>query len=327
MRILIAIRDPLLREKILSQNALELLERLGTCDVLHDEELKDVIGNYEAVITGWRSEKLTDEVLDRATDLEFIGHSAGTVVPYMDESVFSRGIRVVNANRVLARATAEGAFAMIQASSWKLAEYADTLRNGNWSDNEHDEVPGLAGKTLGLVGFGDITRQMIRLAGPYDMKILVASGHMTQQDAETLGVIHTDLETLLMQSDIISLHNTLTSATRGMIGDREFSMMKDGALFVNTARGPIVQSDALIRALETGRIRAVVDVYDSEPLPSDHPFRKLKNLSLYPHIAAFASTWKHELVHCVAEDLERFCKGEPLMGEITAEKFRRLTPR
>ena len=131
----------------------------------------------------------------------------------------------------------------------------------------------------------------------------------------------------MRKSRIVSLHNTLTPSSRGMIGKKELSWLQDGALFVNTARSPIVDGNALLGELRSGRISAVIDVYDHEPLDRESELLKLPNVLCTPHIGGFSGYWRTRLGETVIDDLVRFVKGQPLQGRITVEKFDRLTPR
>lgn len=327
MKTLIALNNPDLKTMLFQPWVMEKLQSVTQMDWLEDYgDFAKRLPDYDACITTWGSPKITKEILALCPRLRFIGHAAGTVVPYIDEAFFEKNIVVTNANYALSRATAEGAVAMMAAGAYRLNTYAEEMARGLWANNDRETVLGLTGQTIGLIGFGDICREVIRLLAPYRPNILLCSSHCSAQEAETLGVTICDLDTLLKESRIISLHNTLTSRTRGMIGDREFSIIREGCLFLNTARAPIVDEKALLKALESGKIHAILDVYDEEPLPMDHPLRKQKNAWMLPHIAAYSHYWKTRLALCVAEDMERWVRGEPLRGQITKARFQRLTP-
>ena len=153
MKTLITLNNPELIRLIFKGEALERLKSFSEVDWLEDPgELEVRIGNYDACISSWGSPKITQRVLTKAERLKFIGHAAGTVVPYMDEEVFGREITVVNANSVLSRATAEGTVAMMAAGAYCLPEYSRMLENGGWADNDNEFVPGLTHQTIGLIG-------------------------------------------------------------------------------------------------------------------------------------------------------------------------------
>ncbi len=327
MKTLIILNNPDLRDLIFPDAAIKRLERISEVHWLTDYSiLEECIGEYDACISSWGSPRFTPEVLKKAKKLKFVGHAAGTVLPYMDEAIFEKGITVVNANRILSRATAEGAVAMMAVGSYHLQKYDRMMRSGGWANNDVEWVPGLSGQTIGLIGFGDISREVIRLLKPYNPRILLYSGHCSQEEAEGLGIHLCGLDKLLESSSIISLHNTLTPKSKGMIGKQELGKMKDDAILLNTARAAIVDENALLEVLNTGRIFAILDVYEQEPLPMDHPLRSLSNVWLFPHIAAYSGYWKKQLGLSVVENLERFINGEKVFDQITLEKYKRMTP-
>lgn len=333
MKVLVAISKPELRSMIFHTEALGKLEAIAEVRWAEEgpryssESLEQDLEGCDACLTGWGSPKLTADILRQAKSLRFVGHTAGTVVPIVDELAFEMGIRVVNANGALARSTAEGTVALMMAAAWKLHGYYDRLRQGVWANNFRETVMGLYGQTIGIIGYGAIAEEVIRLLQPFHPRILVYSKHCTTEAAEKRGFRLCGLEELLQESAIVSLHNTLTPATKGMLGMRELSMLRQGALLVNTARGPIIDEAALMEVLQAGRICAALDVYEKEPLDSSSVLLHLPNVLCTPHIAGFSGYWKSRLGETVIDDLARWIGGEPLQGEITLDKFKRLTPR
>ncbi|WP_127578911.1 hydroxyacid dehydrogenase [Paenibacillus koleovorans] len=334
MKTLITVANEDLRQLVFREEAVWRLERVTEVDFveLGDDltvaQLADRIAGYEAVLTSWRSPKLTQQVLERADRLRFVGHAAGTVVPIVDPVIFDRDPEtvVVNANSPLARSTAELVMALMMAGGWTLNRFADQMRRGVWRDVNQQTVIGLYGQTIGLIGYGEISREVIRLLQPFHATILLCSRNCPEEEAASLGVQLCGLEELLRRSTIVSLHNTLTEKTQGMIGREQLALMQDGALFVNTARGPIVQEQALLDELESGRLYAALDVFHAEPVQVDSPLLRLPNVVCTPHIGAMSRYWRGQLGETVIDELIRFVNGEPLQGRITREKFAFLTP-
>ena len=331
MKILIAIHNKGIKDTVFNHEAIEKLNAVGDViwlndDTLDEEGLSKAVNEYDIILTSWGSPKFTEHVLKKAGRLKFIGHIAGTVVPIVDPYVFETDIKVVNANRVMAYSTAELAVVLMLAGSWELKGFHDRIRQGKWSDNGKGMVPGMYGRTVGLIGYGEISKEVIRLLNPFAPEILVYSGYCEKEEARKVGFTLVSLEELLKRSDIVSLHNTLTPKTRGMIGREQLDMIKDGALVVNTARGPVIQEEPLVEDLIQGRIVYAADVYDQEPLPKDHPFLKLPNVITTPHIGAFSQAWKNKMAFCVAEDIERWIKGDRPEGKVSLEQFKRMTP-
>ncbi|CAG7608122.1 Hydroxypyruvate reductase [Paenibacillus solanacearum] len=289
-----------------------------------ETQLEREISRYDAVLTSWGSPKITANVLSQAANLKFIGHAGGTLIPYVDPDVFQRNIKVVNANTALAKSTAELAIALMLAGAWNICGYRDELRSGIWGGNG-GTVSGLYGQSVGLIGIGEVAREVIALLRPFHTKIRLCSPYCTPDEAEQLGVQLCGLDELLRESSIVSLHDTLTPETRGMLGKEELRKLQTGALLVNTARAALIDEEALYNELASGRIRAALDVYYREPLSGDDPFLRLPNVVCMPHIGAFSAYWKSQLAAMVIDELLRFTSGAPLLREITLERFLRMT--
>lgn len=323
---MIAITQDSVRRLVFNEAAFGRLAEAADLTWQHEgQRLADIIGDYEAVITSWDSEKVTEEVLAKAPRLRFIGHAAGTVAPYVDKSTYAKGIKVVNANYALANSTAELAMMLILSGLWRVRHFAGMMDRGEWRNPVEDSPSGLYGRTVGIVGLGAISRILIGMLKPFHCRILLRSAYCSPETARELGCELTELDGLLQASDVVTLHDTLNSKTQGMIGRRELSLMKDGALFVNTARGPIVDYGALAAEVNSGRLNAAVDVYDQEPVEPGHPLIGLPNVVYTPHIGGYAKVWVDRILDCVTEDLIRMEKGEPLQHEVTLDSFVRLS--
>ena len=158
----------------------------------------------------------------------------------------------------------------------------DGMRRGRWQETVG---VGLAGKTLGLLGLGNIGGGVAAVAHPFGMRVLAWSTHLTAERAAECGAELVDKETLLRKSDVVSIHLKLGERSTGLLGRRELAWMKPGAVLINTSRGPIVEEAALVEALRDGKLAgAGLDVFDEEPLPADHPLRTLDNVVLTPHL-------------------------------------------
>ncbi len=195
-----------------------------------------------------------------------------------------RGITICYADGAdSGEATAELALGLIIAAARSLPAGDAAIRAGGFQAG----VPAgfqLAGKTLGIIGLGRLGARLARYAVALDMKILAWSQNLTDEASAAAGAIRVGKYELLAAADVVSLHLVLSARTRGIIGAAELAAMKPGALLVNTARGPLVDEAALVAALSTGRIRAALDVYDSEPLPQGHPLRACPHVVLSPHL-------------------------------------------
>jgi len=178
--------------------------------------------------------------------------------------------------------TVELTWALILASVRNIAEENASLRSGGWQRTVGD---GIRGKTLGVLGLGHIGSEVARIALAFGMVVIAWSENLTPEIAKSHGARWVSKEELFRQSDILTIHLVLSNRTRGLVGASEFQLMKQWARLVNTSRGPIIQEAALLEALREERIAgAAVDVFDVEPLPREHPLRRLENVVATPHI-------------------------------------------
>ena len=158
------------------------------------------------------------------------------------------------------------------------------VREGRWAEKGNFLGMGLMGRTLGVIGVGNIGAEIFRLAQPFNLRLLGCDPNVPQSAVDSLGVTMTDMDTLLRESDFISVNTLLDDSTRGLIGTREFGLMKPTAYFINTSRGPVVQEAALIDTMKNARIAgAAIDVFEEEPLAPDNPLLKMDNVILAPH--------------------------------------------
>jgi phosphoglycerate dehydrogenase-like enzyme len=220
-----------------------------------------------------------------------------------------RGVLVCG-TKLLSHPAAEQTWAMIMAHSLNIARDARSMASGGWQTGFGR---GLKGRTIGIIGLGKQGRQVARFAKAFDMDVLAWSRSLTEAQAAEHGAARVDLDNLLDRSDIVTIHVVLNEGTRGLIGARELGLMKESALLVNTSRGPIVDEAALIDAMQNGRIAgAAIDVYDTEPLPADHPLRALPNTLLTPHTGYVTAENLTLMYSQAVEDIAAWLDGAPL---------------
>ncbi len=208
----------------------------------------------------------------------------GTGTDHVDlRAAQDAGVTVSNTPGVAAVSVAEHALALMLAAARQIPANDSATRKGAWPRGQMTQ---LNGKTLGLVGLGAIGRQTARIAGGLGMRLIAWTFHPDEAFAEEVGLEFVDLDALYARSDVVSLHVRQSPDTVGMVGAEAFSRMKPGAILVNTARGPIVEEEAFVAALESGALAAAgLDVFDQEPLPAEHPLGRLPNVVLSPHNA------------------------------------------
>jgi phosphoglycerate dehydrogenase-like enzyme len=209
-------------------------------------------------------------------------------------------------------ATAELAFGLILSLARSIPQEAEALRAG---DPRSQQGVGweVAGRTLGVVGFGRLGKRVAAMGLAFGMRVLAHSRSLTEAQARAAGVEAVPLDALLAGADVVSVHLPLTPATRGLIGAAALGRMKPGAVLVNTARGPIVDEAALVAALETRAIRgAALDVFDAEPLPQGHPFRSLPNVIATPHLGYVTEETYRVFYGGIVEAIAAWMDGAPV---------------
>ncbi|MEL7977519.1 hydroxyacid dehydrogenase [Isoptericola sp. F-RaC21] len=273
------------------------------------------------LVTGWGAPELDAALLDRMPRLELVAHAAGSVRAMVTPAVWDRGIRVTSAAHANARAVADFTVSMVHLA------VKNVLRLGLTAAREHavpgrDGIRGLDGSTIGLVGFGLIARLVAEGLRPLDVRVLVHDPYYDADEARRAGVELVDLPRLLAASDVVSVHAPLTDGTRGMLGADELALLAPSATLINTARGGLVDHDALARTL-AGRpdLFAVLDVTEPEPLPAGHPLLGLGNVFLTPHVAGSLGTEVARLSHAAVDEIDRWAAGEPLLHEVRREQL------
>jgi phosphoglycerate dehydrogenase-like enzyme len=246
-----------------------------------------------------------------ATALTVIGRSGAGYDKIDVAAATEHDVAVFNAPLALNHATASAALLLMLALAKRLPQQERITRAGRW-DLQPDVLGSeLSGRTLGIVGLGHSGRELVRLAAPFEMRVLAYSPHANPEQARALGVRLTTLEELLRESDFLSLHGRLTSRTHRMIGAREFALMKPSAYLVNIARGELVDQGALVAALQEGRIAgAGLDVFEKEPPPPEDPLLKLENVIVTPHwLASTSDVWR-ATGQAMSEGILRAARGD-----------------
>ncbi|MEU6249078.1 hydroxyacid dehydrogenase [Glycomyces sp. NPDC047010] len=268
------------------------------------------LADAEVVVSGWGAPKLDTAALDRAPRLHTVLHAAGSVKPLVADAGWER-LAVSSAADANALPVAEYTLAAILLAGKGVFALREAFR----ADRSfalgyiHPEV-GNFGRTVGIVGASRIGRRVLELLRPFDFRVLLADPYA--DPAEDLGAELVDLDRLVAEADIVSLHAPDLPETAGLLGAERFAAMKDGAVVVNTARGRLVDTDALVAELATGRISAVLDVTHPEPLPVDSPLFALPNVFLTPHVAGSQGNELARMGLYIVEEAERLAAGRPL---------------
>ena len=281
-------------------------------------ELRSQIANADLLMTTWHSPFLTREMLGPRVKL--IAHCGGEVKSRVAEELFEF-VTITNAADPMARGVAEMAVALMLSLVRRIPEYATEMRHGVITTNEQvSEGERLFGRRVGIVGFGRIGRALAHLLAPFGVEILISDPY-APRDVKLV-----QLDELVSACSVVVLCAALTPETRGMFDSRRLSRLRDGAFLINVARGGLIDMEALLRELRTGRITAALDVTDPlEPLPADHELRKLPNVTLTPHIAAGGIEMRREMGAVAVDEVVRFANGLAPLNRVTVEMLATMT--
>lgn len=259
----------------------------GLPKTLDPQAVAGLMEQADAIITCWGTPPISREMLEGAPRLRLVAHAAGSVRALVPPEFWNGKRRVCSNAGIIAEDVAQTTLALMLTSLRQLWGFAASTRAGEWTGGEASRFTTrrLDGLTVGVVGASMVGREVIKLIRPFGCRILLADPYVSPMEERALGVRRVELCDLLRESDVVSLHAPANEDCRHLINARTAPLIKDGALFINTARGLLVDEAALIKELTTGRIFACIDVTDPEPPAADHPFRKLPNVILTPHIA------------------------------------------
>jgi D-3-phosphoglycerate dehydrogenase len=282
--------------------------QLVDADILPEAERLPAAAEADAIIVRWLN--VTPEIIRRLHRCRIIVRYGVGYDNVHYEAATAAGIMIGHCPHYCLDEVATHALALLLACVRGIAATQATLSAGGWSQNPYFHASRMAGRTLGIVGLGNIGSTFARKLGGWGMRLLASDPFVEPEHAASAGVTLVDFETLLRESDYISLHVPLLPETHHLIGERAFALMKPGVILVNTARGPIVDEAALLAALECGKVAAAaLDVFEREPLPADSALRRHPCLLLSNHAAWYSEDALAELHRSVAEDAVRVCTG------------------
>lgn len=317
-RVALAMQDGNLRDALFSEKLRHRLTAVSDCDfslvindfnAVPDTMLQDV----DVLLTGWFSPRIDQTVLDRMPRLRLIAHAGGSVKDHVDPACWSRPIRVTTAAIANAVPVAEFTLAQILLAGKSVLAATQLYRERQERIDREIEFPGTGNydKVIGIVGASTIGRLVIDRLKPFDLSVLLYDPTIGESEAQKLGVRKVGLEELMKLSDVVSLHAPVLPETVRMVGQKELAAMRTGTTLINTARGDLVDHDALRRELMAQRLTAVLDVTSPEPLEPGDPLFELPNVQLTPHIAGSMGTELHRMTAFAVHEIERLAAGKP----------------
>jgi phosphoglycerate dehydrogenase-like enzyme len=326
---LVILSSDVLFEHFFSEFARERLSQVVDWHQYSGRDESDLSRKLQAadiLMTTWHTPFLKLEMFGPNPRIRLIAHCGGEVKSRLEERVVEH-ITVTNAAEPMAAPVAEMAIALTLALVRRIPGYVSEMNSGMVRTNEsvsHGET--LRGRRVGLVGFGRIGQAFARFVAPFKVNLVVSDPWASADAVAAAGGTLIDLDQLLTSSSVVVLAAALTGESRHLLDQRRLALMPDGAYLINVARGGLIDLDALLRELRTGRLSAALDVTDPlEPLPVDHELRHFPNVLLTPHIAAGGIEMRREIGDMAVDEVVRFCKGEPLRNIVTAEMLATMT--
>ncbi|NUL02745.1 hydroxyacid dehydrogenase [Streptomyces lunaelactis] len=272
----------------------------------------------DVLLTCWGAPPLTAEVLDAAPRLRAVVHAAGSVKHHITDACWERGIAVTSVAAANALPVAEYTLAAILFAGKHVLRSAQRYEELRADHSWRRELSSAGNyrRTVGIVGASRIGRRVIELLRPFDLRVLLYDPYVDVAEAVALGVVCTELDELCARSDIITVHAPELPSTRHMIDARRLALMQAGSTLINTSRGSLVDEDALLPELVSGRLHAVLDVTEPEVPPADSPLYELPNVLLTPHVAGSLGNELHRMTDMALDEVERFAAGLPFADPV-----------
>ena len=303
------------------------LRRLGDFTEYADEDLdregpENLLAEAEILLCGTRW--ITPELLDACPKLKLVVMRAVGFNTVDMAGVSGRGITICNNPLYATVPVAQHAAALLLALTNQIKGFNDEVKGGSWNSvkaraMEQYPMMELCGKTLGVVGFGRIGQELARMLLPFGMRVL-AYDPFPNEKGRALGE-YVPLDTLLAESDVVSLHCPLTEENRHLIDGKKIARMKDGAVIINVSRGKLIEENSLAEALHSGKLRAAgLDVLEEEPPAADCPLFTVPNCLITPHVAWMAPESRKRMADCMIDTAEAWLKGKPINVLISPEK-------
>jgi phosphoglycerate dehydrogenase-like enzyme len=291
-----------------------VLDSIGEVSFVHDypadnETLAKRLGAFKVICVMRERTRFDADLLRQLPRLKLLVTGGMRNAALDLKAAAELGIQVCGTDSYK-HAAPELTWALIMAATRNLVVEANALRAGKWQQGLGGD---LHGKTLAILGLGSIGKRVAQFGQVFGMRVIAWSENLTPERAEEAGVTYVSKQELFEQADVLSVHLVLSERSRGLVDAQALGWMKPSALLVNTARGPIVDEAALIKALQKNRLAgAALDVFDEEPLPVNHPFRTLENVLATPHVGYVSQQNYHQFFSQMIEDIQAWSAGEPI---------------
>ncbi len=297
-------------------------------NVTTESIVREIDPDTDIYVTLWGSPRLDKEILDAAPNIKLLVHLAGTVVPFVSDAMWDKGVRAISGNYHFAKSVAEGCIAYMLAAQRRIPDYSNNLKYRKIGKGLGTNA-GILDKTIGIVSLGAIANYLIEMLQPFHPKLKVYSRRPISEKLVKLGCEQVSLEEIFSTCDIISLQTSYNEHTHHMFNADLFKLIKPGALLLNTARGKIIDEPALIEELKDGRFTAFLDVYETEPPAQDNGLFDLPNVYMMPHRGGPTHDRCPFIVRDLFTDAYEYVSGKKteLSYEISREKAASMTDR
>ena len=278
----------------------------------------------EIAITSWDSIKFDENILRSAPNLKLVCHAAGSVKPIVCDELWNRKILVTSGARAIAMGVGEHCLGLMLSAMKNCYKLNDCMKSNCNSEAARSRIVETYGIVVGVIGCGLTGRRFIDLLRAFDLDIVVYDPYLSEEDATQLKVRKVALNTLLSQSDVISLHAPRLESTRHLLNNENLKLIKDMAVIINTASGWLIDEDALVNELKKRPIIAALDVTYPEPPLADSELRQLPNVILTPHIAGVAANNRYRIGWDVISEIQRFINGGDLITSVKREELEQI---
>lgn len=279
------------------------------------EELASMVRDAELILTSWGSPSLNEDIVNQAVNLRAVAHAAGTVKHLVPRAIFKRDVRVFSAASRIALSVGEYCLAALLATLRHLPAFDTTLHNGGWREAGLKGKE-LTGSTIGIISASSTARAFLKLLAPFQVNVFIYDPYLSEEAADQLAVKRATLEEI-MSCPIISVHAPKVPATERMLTRELLARIPDGAIFMNSSRASVVDAQAFIEELTSGRFHAILDVFEKEPIPLDSALRSLPNVLLTPHIAGASVQGHLSLMEEVVQDVIKAFNGDKTCYEVS----------
>jgi len=318
---------------IMPAETLEVLRAFADVKLLADEgeitaeAMAESLRDADALMTCWGTPAVTPQMLDGAANLQIIAHTAGSVRPIACREILQRGIVLTQGAYQIGYAVAEHTMMFILAGlklTWATDRQLQRTRDWHATRQSVEKLWELRGRTVGVVALSQVGEQVVPLLRTFECKVIAYDPYATVELMERLGVEAVGLDELFDRSEIVTIHLPVTGETRGMITAELLARLPDNALVVNTSRGAVIDEQALVAELRSGRLRAALDVTDPEPPAEDSPLYGLENVLVTPHVAGNTIHTRRNQGRQAVEDVRRVLSGGRPDRQITLEMWDRM---